>query len=224
MCGNLVVTSAPSEGTTIEVRIPLAPPPLSEKPITKAFRRAKYHYALLLFLSLCFVLGPRIRGYEDFVGSTLILLMPVLAYFFKTSLDSLDATPESISPLRYQIHRNRTLSFLLAAWWAPWHWRLVEEGWTSGRYAWLAVAVVSLVLSLLEMGRFHRSSRFRDPRQVVFPGCLRVTLLAIVGGAIIQSFQKAPHLIWINTLFLLTVGPAVLYALARQPRTEGAPS
>lgn len=234
--GKLEVASAPGQGARIVVAIPLNPSP-SETPLQKAFREAKSHYTGLCLAAGILLLGPRF--YSEYVIWVVLLLISLLP----SSRTLPDGPSESISLLRYQIYRNRTLSFLLAAWWAPWHWRL-EEGWTPGRYAWLAAAVVSLVLSFREMGNFHLASRFRDPRQVVFPMWFRVTFLAILGtifmgsffaavvhaldwrlGQImIQSFREAFHFTRIQILFLILAGPVSFYFLTRQPRTEGAPT
>ncbi|HSG40160.1 MAG TPA: sensor histidine kinase, partial [Thermoanaerobaculia bacterium] len=240
--GNLVVTSAPKKGTTIEVRIPFNPPSLPETPIQKAIETERSYLAWIAILAVWFAGNQTLSLH---ILNILLLLLLLIRSWWKARDTTLLGTPREAVSLLFEIHRFRALAFLLAAWWAPWHWRLQEEGGTSGRYVWLALAGLTLFLFLLEMGRFHKVSRFKKLRQiasfeqlrplvlVVLPGAVGVLVLALLIYVFLAVFLFIRNQngdlaqiqgFLIDILFLTTTVSAFIYVLSRQPRTEGVPS
>ncbi len=252
--GNLAVTSAPGVGTMIEVRIPLTPPPLPEAPVHKAIERERNACMLLGVPALFFLFDTLPRDFPyPYVFYALFILTPLLLILLPlvTSwwigyrfLRSSSGVPlQSLSLLRYEVHRHRALCLFVAAWWAPWHWNL-EKGWTN---VWLAVAGVCLLLSLLELINFHQVSRFTNPLRRSSPTGSRFALFLLIGlillgtfswiffagvslidpegtRLMIRSFEKTLQPIPIKISFLASATVALLYTLFREPRTEGAPS
>lgn len=240
--GILEVDSAPGAGTTVTVRIPLAPAPVSaEDRIRKTLKGERIDFIVLLVpISLFLLLRlPLIGSPADVLVSSAFVLAVfavamVMAWWRSRPVlqESPEAPPDLLFRLRYAVHRNRALYFLAASWWAPWYWRLAEEGWSLGRRSWLAVALILTGAAAVELARFHRASETRSgwwtPRRIA--GALTSAL-----AALLSLFISWPEpILWLGRLLfnlkmleitLLLAGVAVLlYTLTRQPRSEGAPA
>ena len=245
--GNLAVTSSPGSGTTIEVRIPLNPLRLPKTAVEKAIRREEILFGSLSLTALAFVLGAHFYYFQA-AFILFLLVLPVTSWrSAQRAVKTSPSAPPGFMPmLLYNLQRSRAACFLLAAWWAPWHWRLEEEGWTNGRYIWLAFAVICSLLFVREIVSIHKSTQFGTVGQIVpsvsFSLALFTALGVILIGAmpvvyfagystymdpkdveiitegLVGIFSPFP----IKVLFFATVAPVLLYLFSRLPRIEGA--
>ena len=241
--GSLEIASAPGAGTNMEVLIPLIPSPvLAERRIQNAMRTERFEFvSLFVPLSLFLIIRvPLLRRYEDVLTLSSLIFATFLAvmgmsWWRERSVlrDTPGALPEVLFRWRYAVHQNRALSFLAASWWAPWYWRLAEEGWTLERRIWLAVALFLAGGAILELIRFHRVSenrpgwwegrlRIRSVLASIF--AFLITLLLMMADVVFFLGKFLWRLKPVELNFLLLGAAALLYTFSRRPRTEGVPS
>src|SRR4051812_210659 len=169
LSGHFEAASTPGTGTRTSVFIPFTPPPVESEPaLVKTTRdelRGVWGAAGIALILL--VLLPSSHLDASIGGIYAVVACVALALWSRWKVRaaqaaSPDATTEALSLLRYGAHRHRAALLLVAAWRAPWTWRLAEEGWTGERLAWLTVALLCAGAGVLELARLYRWS---EPRR-----------------------------------------------------------
>lgn len=141
--------------------------------------------------------------------------------------------------LEHVIHRNCAMAFFLAAGWAPWLWR-IGGIWTGWMIAWLAVALVCMGLTVVELVRFHHASEARrrwwrvSRFQPTAGGCLSLVILSysvVMGLSILLLAPDPGPKTWaklirpletVDILYFVAGVALLLYIRSRQPPTAGA--
>jgi signal transduction histidine kinase len=236
--GTLELSSAPGAGTAITVRTPLALPP-EPSPFGMAAAEAWIRAFFLSVLAALWITRPLVTS-DSWTNAFATASLSAVLLMFAIRWRQLgpDSKPEHLAGLRYVNHRDSALAFLLAAGWTPWLWRIgsIWRGWT---FAWFAVALLCVGLTIVELVQLHRNStvRYRWWRMPRFRPTLRGWIfLGVFSYVVAFTFGT----LWLGSLydpntwtdlrpfrpaelvFLLLAAVVLLYIRSRQPRTEGA--
>jgi hypothetical protein len=239
--GTLEIASAPGSGTRVTARVPLVPPAIARS-ATAATSLGDWSRVVISVSATIWCLDHfRSKSWSGALTDamlTICLLVVAVASRQAALTASLAPSPPPAFR-RYVGHRNSALAFWVATLLAPWRWQLgAIWSWTI---LWLAVALVAMGLTWVELGHLHRVSAARrrwSLRTLRYtPGAITITVFSalIVYGVLIDwlapalAERRSPGpLTWIagrlappeDRLYLLFASVVILCVVFRQPLSE----